>query len=81
VHVSVETPSKLSNEEKELLEQLAKLRGESLTISDEDRKAEYEREAEKREKESQSKADKKAAKAKSKQKDEPVKEDSSIIDK
>ena len=83
VHVSVETPAKLSGEEKELLEQLAKLRGEVLTVSDEDREADALLEAEKngKNKESQSKNDKKAAKVKAKQKDEPVKDDSSIIDK
>jgi molecular chaperone DnaJ len=83
VHVSVETPGKLSSEEKELFEQLAKLRGESLTVTEEEREADAKIEAEKNgknEKGSQSKADKKAAKAKAKQKDEPVKEDS-IIDK
>ena len=35
VHVFVETPSKLSNEEKELLKKLAELRGEKLTVEPE----------------------------------------------
>jgi molecular chaperone DnaJ len=80
VHVSVETPSKLSSEEKELLRKLAELRGETLTVTEEEREAEAEREATKKSKEVQAKNDKKA-KSKSKDKDEPVKEDSSIIDK
>lgn len=37
VHVFVETPSKLSNEEKELLKKLAELRGEKLTVEPEAR--------------------------------------------
>lgn len=36
VHISVETPTKLSEEEKQLLRKLAELRGESLTVSDSD---------------------------------------------
>jgi DNA replication initiation complex subunit (GINS family) len=80
VHVSVETPSKLNSDEKELLKKLAELRGESLTVTEEEREADAEREASKKSKETQAKTDKKA-KSKSKEKDEPVKEDSSIIDK
>jgi molecular chaperone DnaJ len=33
VHIHVETPTKLSDEEKQLLKKLAELRGESLTVS------------------------------------------------
>jgi molecular chaperone DnaJ len=80
VHVSVETPSKLGSEEKELLKQLAELRGESLTVTESEREADAELEASKKNKETQAKNEKKS-KSKSKDKDEPVKEDSSIIDK
>jgi molecular chaperone DnaJ len=82
VHLSIETPTKLGEEEKELLIQLAKIRGESLTVSEEDRAAEAARQSEKTAQAGQdgpNKGDKK--KVKSKSKDEPVKEDSSIIDK
>jgi molecular chaperone DnaJ len=39
VHLVVETPSKLNDEEKQLLKKLAELRGESLTVSQEQREA------------------------------------------
>ena len=80
MHVSVETPAKLGSEEKELLKQLAELRGESLTVTEAEREADAELEASKKNKETQAKNEKKS-KSKSKDKDEPVKEDSSIIDK
>jgi DnaJ-class molecular chaperone len=39
VHIAVETPTKLSAEEKKLLEQLAEVRNEQLTVSKEEREA------------------------------------------
>ena len=87
VHVAVETPTKLSSEEKALLEELAKLRGENLTIPQAEREVYEAEQAEKaalaaaKEGKNGSEKDKKGAKAKSKQKDEQVKDDSSILDK
>ncbi len=85
VHIAVETPLKLSDSERTLFEELAKLRGESLTITKEEREA-FEAEQAKlagngKRAKGTEKSDKKAAKTKSQGKDDPVKEDSSILDK
>ena len=85
VHVAVETPTKLSAEEKSLLEQLAQLRGESLVIPEVEKEA-YEAaqallHANSKDSKNGSDKDKKGAKSKNKPKDEQVKEDSSILDK
>lgn len=84
VHLVVETPNKLSSEEKKLLEQLAELRGERLHLSPEEL-AEIEARKEASAKEAAAATAAKAgaaAKGKhSKKEKEEEKEDSSIIDK
>lgn len=84
VHLVVETPTKLSSEEKKLLEQLAELRGERLHLSPEEL-AEIEARKEASAKEAAAATAAKAgaaAKGKhSKKEKEEEKEDSSIIDK
>ncbi len=87
VHISIETPGKLSSEERKLFERLAELRKESLTVSKEDREAAEKnarREPESVE-ESKGESKKKEQDDKEKEKDrekesEPVKEES-IFDK
>jgi molecular chaperone DnaJ len=85
VHISVETPARLSTEERELFQQLAKLRGESLSLTEDQRQAEAARLAEikaKEESAEQARKTKQSSSSKSKHdKKEEVKEESSIIDK
>lgn len=86
VHVVVETPSKVSSEERKLLEKLAELRGERLSVPKEEREA---AEAEiaaaaaaKREQEAEAEAAAKAASgAKDKDKDKDEQKEESIFDK
>lgn len=76
VHVVVETPAKLGREERTLLEQLAQIRGERLTVSQEDREAAELADKGAKHAESQQHQDKKHDKA-----ENGDKHDTSILDK
>lgn len=82
VHVFVETPSKLSNEEKELLKKLAELRGEKLTVEPE-AKAKVESDNATEAKSEGKKHDNKKSKKKNgdKNADEDKKDDENIFEK
>ncbi len=93
VHLVVETPTRLSGEEKKLLEKLAELRGEKMTVSKSDLAKSQEAQKEKQVKENSEKAEKADSEptedskkesntnAKSKEKKEDSSKDDSFLDK